>query len=82
MLWLLPYSCIPATVKLSVSLSEVALRHVTVVSVLVIVLDAFTCRVEVKLAFRGVPLTLRREVVNGPRLMGIRGVSAPVYEVV
>ena len=67
--------------KLSVSLSEAALRHVTVVSVLMIILDAFTCRVEVKLEFRGVPLTLRREIVNGPRLKGIRGVSAAVYEV-
>ena len=73
---------IPATVKLSVSLSEAALTQVTVVSVLVIDLDAFTCSVEVKLAFRGVPLTLRRERVNGPRLMGIRGVSAAVYDVV
>ena len=77
------HSCIPATVKLSVSLSEAALRQVTVVSVLVIVLDAVTRRVEVKLAFRGVftPLTLRREMVNVPRLKGIGGVSAAVYEV-
>ena len=74
-------TCIPATVKLSVSLSEAALRHITVDSVLVIVLDAVTCRVEVKLEFRGVPLTLRREVVNGPRLMDIRGVSAATYKV-
>ena len=77
------HSCIPATVKLSVSLSEAALRHITVVSVLVIVLEAVTRRVEVKLAFRGVftPLTLRREMVNGPQLKGIGGVSPAVYKV-
>ena len=70
-----------ATVKLSVSLSRVPLRQVTVVSVLVIVLDAVTCRVEVKLAFRVVPLTLMREKVNGPRFKIPGGISRALYEV-
>ena len=67
--------------KLSVSLSRVPLRQVTVVSVLVIVLDAVTCRVEVKLAFRAVPLTLMREKVNGPRFKIPGGISRALYEV-
>ena len=79
------YKCLhsPATVKLSVSLSEAALTHITVVSFLMIVLEAVTRRVEVKLEFRGVftPLTLRREMVNVPRLKGIGGVSPAVYKV-
>ena len=54
------------TVKLSVSLSE-ALRHITLVAFLIIILDAFTCRVEVKLEFRGVPLLSVREAVKGLR---------------
>jgi len=72
----------PATVKLSVSLSAVPLRQVTVVSVLVIVLDAVTRSVEVKLAFRVVPLTLMREIVSGPRFKILGGVSVAKYEVV
>ena len=58
---------LPVTVKLSVLLA-VVLRHITVVAALMNILDAFTCRVEVKLAFRGVfiPLTLVRVAVNGP----------------
>ena len=58
----------PATVKLSVLLA-VVLRHITVVSSLMIVRDAVTCRVEVMLALVKVPLvvTLMREAVNGPR---------------
>ena len=68
--------------KLSVSLSRVPLRHVTVVSVLVIVLDAVTCRVEVKLEFRMVPLTLMREILSGPRFKILGGVSVAKYEVV
>ena len=67
--------------KLSVSLSRVPLRQVTVVSVLVIVLDAVTRRVEVKLAFKVVPLTSRREAVNGARGKGLGGVSNGEYEV-
>ena len=58
----------PAIVKLSVSLA-VVLRHITVVSSLMIILDAVTCRVDVMLAFTKVPLVLilMREAVNGPR---------------
>ena len=67
---------------MSVSLSRVPLRHVTVVSVLVIVLDAVTCRVEVKLEFRMVPLTLMREILSGPRFKILGGVSVAKYEVV
>ena len=59
--------------KLSVLLA-VVLRHITVVASLMIILDAVTCRVEVKLAFKKVPLvlTLMREAVNGLRFM-LRG---------
>ena len=71
-----------ATVKLSLSLSRVPLRHITVVSVVVIVLDAVTRRLEVKLAFRGVPLTLMREMVSGPRVKILGGTSVAKYEVV
>ena len=71
---------LPATVKLSASLSRVPLRHITVV--LVIVLDAVTRRVEVKLEFRGVPLTLMREMVSGPRGKILGGISVAKYEVV
>ena len=73
---------LPATVKLSLSLSRVPLRHITVVSVMVIVLDAVTRRLEVKLAFRGVPLTLMREMVSGPRFKILGGTSVAKYEVV
>ena len=54
--------------KLSVSLA-VVLRHITVVSSLMVILDAVTCRVDVMLALVKVPLvlTLMREAVNGPR---------------
>ena len=71
----LPYEHVPVTVKLSVSLSKVPLRHIIVVASLMIILDAVTWRVEVKLAFRGVPLTLMRETVNGPRFKIIGGVA-------
>ena len=77
-----PYEHLPATVKLSVSLSRVPLRHITVVSVLVIVLDAVTRRVEVKFEFRVVPLTLMREIVSGPRFKILGGISVAKYEVV
>ena len=70
---------LPATVKLSVLLSIVLLRHITVVASLMIILDAVTCRVEVKLAFRGVPLTLIREAVNGPRFKVSGGISSVLY---
>ena len=46
-----------------------------------IALDAVTCRVEVKLAFRVVPLTLMREIVNGTRFKILGGVSRALYEV-
>ena len=69
-----------ATVKLSVLLA-VLLRHITVVSFLMNILDAVTRRVEVKLAFRGVPLTLMRETVSGSRFKIIGGVSSAAYEV-
>ena len=46
-----------------------------------IVLDAVTCRVEVKLAFRVVPLTLVREIVSGPRFKIPGGISRALYEV-
>ena len=78
----LPYEHVPVTVKLSVSLSKVPLRHITVVASLMIVLDAVTWRVEVKLAFRGVPLTLMREILSGPRVKILGGTSVAKYEVV
>ena len=68
----------PAAVKLSVSLSRVLLRHITV-AFFMNILDAFTCRVEVKLKFRDEPLTLMREAVKGPRLKVAGGVSLAVY---
>ena len=52
--------------KLSVLLA-VVLRHITVVASLMIILDAVTCRVEVKLEFRGLPLLSIREAVKGIR---------------
>ena len=67
--------------KLSVLLA-VVLRHMTVVSFLMNILDAVTCRVEVTLAFRGVPLTLMRVAVNGPGFMTSGGVSPDVYAVI
>ena len=67
--------------KLSVLLA-VVLRHITVVASLMIILDVVTCRVEVKLAFRGEPLTLMRETVNGSRFKIIGGVALATYEVV
>ena len=68
--------------KLAVSLSGVLLRHITVVASLMNILDAFTWRVEVKLAFRGVPLTLVREAVNGPRFKMSGGLEIAVYNAV
>lgn len=65
--------------KLSVSFSEVLLRHVTVVASPIIILDALTCRVEVKLEFREVPLTLMRVAINGPRGKGSGGIELVVY---
>ena len=65
--------------KLSVSLSEVLPRHITVISSFINILDAVTCRVEVKLASRVVPLTLMREAVNGFRLKVSGGVELAVY---
>ena len=76
------YLHVPATVKLSVTFSNVPLRHVTVVSFLLIVLDTVTCRVEVKFACRLVPLTLIRVAVSGPRGKVFGGVSSAVYEVI
>ena len=67
--------------KLSVLLA-VVLRHITVVSSLMIILDAVTCRVEVKLEFRGVPVTLIREIVSGSRFKICGGVSIAMYEVI
>ena len=69
---------LPATVKLSVLLA-VKLRHITVVESLMNILDAITCRVEVKLEFRGVPLTLMSVAVNGPRFKVPGGVSLALY---
>ena len=66
--------------KLSVLLA-VLLRHITVAAFLINILDAVTCRVEVKLAFRGVPLTLMRETVNGPRIKIAGGVELAKYAV-
>ena len=74
-------SSLPATVKLSVLLA-VVLRHITSVEALCIVLDTFTCRVEVKLAFRVMPLTLMREILSGSRFKIIGGVSIAAYEVI
>ena len=68
--------------KLSVLLSRVPLRHITVVSVLMIVLDAVTRSVEVKLELRMVPLTLMREILSGPRFKILGGVSVAKNEVV
>ena len=71
---------LPATVKLSVLLA-VVLRHITVVLSLMKTLDAVTCRVEVKFAFRGVfvPLTLVRVAVNGARGKITESVELTVY---
>ena len=69
---------LPATVKLSVLLA-VKLRHIIVVESLMNILDAVTCRVEVKLEFRGVPLTLMSVAVNGPRFKVPGGVSLALY---
>ena len=78
------YKCfhVPATVKLSVAFSSVPLKHITVVSFLLIVLDTVTWSVEVKFACRLVPLTLMRVAVNGPRGKVFGGVSIAAYEVV
>ena len=67
--------------KLSVLLA-VVLRHITSVKALCIVLDEVTCRVEVKLAFRGVPLTLMREILSGSRFKIIGGVASASYDVI
>ena len=66
--------------KLSVSLSGVLLRHITV-AFLMNMLDAVTCSVEVKFASREVPLTLMREAVNEPRLKFRGGLSLVVYKI-
>ena len=60
--------------KLSVLLA-VVLRHITVVSFLMIILDTVTCRVEVKLEFRPALLISMRVAVNEPRLKVAGGVS-------
>ena len=67
--------------KLSVLFFRVPLRHITVDESLKIIRDAVTCRVEVKLAFRVMPLTLMREILSGPRLKILGGVSIAKYEV-
>ena len=64
--------------KLSVLLA-VVLRHITVVSSLMIILDAVTCRVEVMLASTKVPLLSMREAVKGIRSKVSGGVSVDVY---
>ena len=71
---------LPATVKLSILLA-VLLRHITILSFLKNILDAVTCRVEVKLAFRGVfmPLTLVRVALSGPRFKITEGIELAVY---
>ena len=66
----------PAIVKLSVLLA-VVLKQATVVSFLIIALDAVTCRVEVK--FR--PLILMRVAVNGLRSKVPGGVAPTTYAV-
>ena len=66
--------------KLSVLLA-VVLRHIAVVSLFKNILDALTWRMEVKLVFRGVPLTLMRETVNGTRIKVAGGVALPKYKV-
>ena len=71
----------PATMKLSVTFFRVPLRHITVDESLMIILDAVTCRVEVKLAFRGIPLTLMREILSRPRFRILGGISVAKYDV-
>ena len=66
----------PAIIKLSVLLA-IVLRHITVVSSLIIILDAVTCSVEVKL----LPLILMRVAVNGPRSKIPGGVAPNTYAV-
>ena len=75
------YKCphLPATVKLSDSLFGVLLRQVTVVSSLIIILDAVTWSVEVKLEFKALPLTLMRVALNGAEMKIAGGVDLPVY---
>ena len=68
--------------KLSVSLSEALLRHITVAAFLMIILDAVTSRVELKSAFKLVPLTPVRVAVNGPLIKVSGGTSPAPYEVV
>ena len=60
--------------KLSAPISRVPLRHITVVAFLINVSDAVTCRVEVKLEFRLLPLLSIREAVNEGRFKVIGGV--------
>ena len=67
--------------KLSVLLA-VVLRHVTVVSFLMIILDTVTCRVEVKLEFRPVLLIPMRVAVNEPRVKVAGGLSVSRYGIV
>ena len=71
----------PAVMKLSVTFFRVPLRHITVEESLMIILDAVTWRVEVKLAFRGIPLTLMREILSRPRFRILGGISVAKYEV-
>ena len=73
---------LPATVKLSVSFADV-LRHITVVASLKNILDAVTCRVEVKFVFTLVPfvLTLMRTAVNRPGVKTLGGLSFGKYTV-
>ena len=66
--------------KLSVLLA-VVLRHITVVAFLISLLDAVTCRVEVKLELRGVPLFSTREAVKGLRSKVSGGIELAEYVV-
>ena len=67
--------------KLSVLFFRVPLRHITVDKSLWIIRDAVTCRVEVKLEFRVMPLTLMREIRSGPRFKILGGISVAKYKV-
>ena len=66
---------------MSVAFAGILLRHITVVSSLMIILDAVTWSAEVKLAFRGVPLTLIRVTVKGFRFNMFGGVELAEYKV-
>ena len=71
----------PAMMKLSVTFFRLPLRHITVEESLMIILDAVTWRVEVKLTFRGIPLTLMREMLSRPRFRILRGISVAKYTI-